>query len=348
MLAETGSAQHAPPAEEALGQVTPLHAPPARGLCPHCSRTFDDHTFIIDTLTVQCPDHEQSPVVDWLRPAEELDSIPAFAHDHATLLGTQFDSLDQQEVTDYVMNALASGRGGLVVTPNVDILRQMDMDETYEALVRHASLVLVDGAPLQWASRVSGQGHVDRTPGSTLMVPLAAAAADRGVPMLLLGGRDGAARQAAASLREQFPALDIRWHCPPWGFEKDPAQWHIVEQVVAACQGGIVMCGLGAPKQELVGVRLFAANPRTWFLGVGATIDFTAGMVTRAPGWMQRYGLEWLYRLAVEPRRLFHRYIVDDLPFVARLLSWALRKRFRTHAAAEPAHVAAEPEREVA
>lgn len=348
MLAKSGSAQHAPPAEKAMGQVTPLHAQPARGLCPHCSRTFDDHTFIIDTLTVQCPDHEQTMLVDWVQPPQEPEAVSVSTHPQSTLLGTRFDSLDQQSVADHIMRALATSQGGLVVPTNVDVLRLMALDEKYEELVHHASLVLVDGAPLQWAARMSGQGHVDRTPGSTLMLPLAAAAAGHGRPMLLLGGRDGAAEQAASALRDEVPGLDVRWHCPPWGFENDPVQWRIVEEHVEACRGGLVMCGLGAPKQELVGMRLLAANPDTWFLSVGATIDFTAGMVTRAPEWMQHWGLEWLYRLAIEPRRLFRRYIVDDLPFVAKLLSWAVRKRFRAPAAIEPAETTPVLEREVA
>ncbi len=302
--------------------VTPV------GRCPHCGLCLDDHVFRIDTLQVECPkDHDQRPLFEWLQPGTDLDAIPAFAHAHSTVLGTRFDSLDQDGVVSYIANAIAMGHGGWVVTPNVDILRQMASSAPLESLLNHATLLLVDGAPVEWAAHMSGQGSVHRTPGSSLMLPLAAAAEQHGIPMLLLGGRDHAGDLAAAGLREKYPRLDVRWHCPPLGFEHDERLWREVEDAVASCDGGIVMCGLGAPKQELVASRLLAAYPRTWFLGVGATIDFTAGMVSRAPAWMQRVGLEWLFRLAVEPRRLFHRYIVDDLPFVARLLSWAVRTR---------------------
>lgn len=310
------------------GASAPIASP--RGICPECFRLFEEHTYRSETLQVQCPDRQaQRPLSDWLESQSDLDPIPAFRHDRSTVLGTRFDSLDHEAVVAYVLDAIAIGHGGWVVTPNVDILRLMANNPAYKSLVHHATLVLVDGAPVQWAARMSGQAFVHRTPGSTLMLPLAAAAAQRGVPLLLLGGRDGAGERAAAVLLEAYPQLDVHWHCPPVGFENDRAEWREVERVVALCTPGIVMCGLGAPKQELVASRLLACNPGTWFLGVGGTIDFTAGMVSRPPEWIQQTGMEWLYRLLVEPRRLFHRYVIDDLPFAARMFSWAIRTRAR-------------------
>lgn len=213
------------------------------------------------------------------------------------------------------------------MTPNVDILRLAAQDPDFGRLIRRASLLLVDGAPLEWAGRISGQPHVRRTPGSSLMMPLAREAAEREVPLLLLGGRPGAGETAAAAMRESMPALDVRWHCPPFGFEQDPFEWRRSQEAVAQSTGGIVMCGLGAPKQEYVMSRLIEDFPDTWFLGIGGSIDMTAGYVRRAPGWMQTSGIEWLWRLGVEPRRLFRRYVIEDMPFAASLMSWALRER---------------------
>lgn len=303
--------------------------------CPYCGRTFADNTCLPDTMRIGCPDDGgQHPSSQRLEACSALDPIRGVRHTRLTVLDTRFDSLDQDGVVTFILDAIALRHGGWVVTPNVDILRLMATDPAYKSLVDNATLVLVDGAPVQWAARISGHSSIHRTPGSTLMLPLAAAAAQRGVPLLLLGGREGAGECAAAALQALYPDLDVRWHCPPLGFEDDEEHWAAVERVVAQCDEGIVMCGLGAPKQELVASRLLATNPRTWFLGVGATIDFTAGMVSRAPAWMQQAGVEWLYRLLVEPRRLFRRYVVDDLPFAARLLSWAIRERAgRTQAA---------------
>ena len=243
------------------------------------------------------------------------------------ICGIDFDDLDGQGVVEVVADALRAGRGGWVVTPNVDILRQLVADPQMSALVGRASLVIVDGAPVQWAGRIAGHPGVQRAPGASLAVPLAQVARDQDRPMLLLGGRPGAGEQAAANLKAEIPGLRVDEHCPDYGFENDPVRWDAVREAVRANAGGIVLCGFGYPKQELVMARLADEFPDTWFLGIGGTIDFLGGMVSRAPEWMQAAGVEWMYRLAVEPKRLARRYLVDGIPFAGRMLVWAAKER---------------------
>lgn len=252
--------------------------------------------------------------------------------DRVQICGVLFDDLDTQGVVDVVADSLGSGRGGWIVTPNVDILRQLVADPEMAALVGRATLVIVDGAPVQWAGRIAGHPRVHRAPGASLAWPLAQVARDLDRPMLMLGGRPGAGEQAAARLMTAVPGLRVDDHCPDFGFEDDPQRWAAVRHAVAANAGGVVLCGFGYPKQERVMARLAEEFPQTWFLGIGGTIDFLAGMVPRAPEWMQAAGFEWVYRLSVEPKRLARRYLVDGIPFAGRMLVWAAKERQQTAA----------------
>lgn len=233
-----------------------------------------------------------------------------------------------------VLDAIEAGRGGHIVTPNVDILAAARRSRALRAVVGAADLVTADGAPLVWASRVAGTPLPERVAGSDLVWSLSEAAAQRGLRIALLGGTpDDAARpteRAARVLETRYPGLKVvgAW-CPPMGFDRDAALWNDLAERLAAAAPDLVYVGLGFPKQELVAVRLRATAPRTWFLGCGASIDFIAGYRRRAPKWMQRTGTEWLFRMCSEPRRLVRRYLRDDLPEAARLLAEAARDRRR-------------------
>jgi N-acetylglucosaminyldiphosphoundecaprenol N-acetyl-beta-D-mannosaminyltransferase len=249
------------------------------------------------------------------------------------IFGVQFDTLDQAGVVGTIMSELRAGRGGWVATPNVDILRQLKADPELARLVAGASLVVVDGAPIEWAGRAAGHGEVPRVAGASVVEPLIKAAARDDVPVLLLGGRPGAGKRAAEVLRGSIPGLRVAEHCPPYGFETDLDRWTELVRAVTACEGGVVLCGFGCPKQERLMAELSLLFPGTWFLGIGGTIDFLAGDVRRAPTWVQRAGFEWAFRLLMEPRRLAHRYLVAGMPFAVRLLAWAARERMQGMAA---------------
>lgn len=238
------------------------------------------------------------------------------------LLGVRFDNLTEDEVVQRIIAGIAAGAGGSVVTPNVDIMRAVSRRADLHALVRSATLVVADGMPLLWAARLRAQPLVARVAGSSLIFSVSAAAARAGVSIFLLGGAPGIAARAGESLRVRFPGLQIAGSsCPPLGFDRDPAALATLQAELEAARPDIVFCGLGFPKQELLAGSMRDALPGAWFIGCGAALAFAAGQVPRAPQWMQRSGLEWVHRLLLEPRRLFRRYIMHDLPFAILLLA---------------------------
>lgn len=254
-----------------------------------------------------------------------------------SLKGIPFDPVTEDGAIARIVDGLGSGTGGRVVTPNVDILRQATVDAALGALVGSADLVLADGMPIVWALRLQGSPVPQRVAGSSLAPRLAAAAADGGVGLFLLGGsKPDTAASAARSLAARFPQLRVGSHFPPFGFERDESERRAIEDALTVFGPCLCLCGLGFPKQDLVAADLLRRFPDYWFLGAGATIDFLAGEFRRAPVWMQRSGLEWVYRLSLEPRRLFGRYIVNDAPFASRLLAGSLVTRWTNRRPAGP------------
>ena len=250
------------------------------------------------------------------------------------LAGVDIHALDQQGVIDYLIDSLAAGRGGWLVNPNIDVLRQIERDPAVRDLVSRATLVVSDGAPVEWAAWIAGTPLPPRVPGSSLIWALSRAAAANGRSIYLLGGAPGIAERAGVALAAAAPGLKVAGaHCPPLGFEDDAARQEEIRRALADANPDIVFCGLGFPKQERLMDQLATAFPRTWFIGSGASLTFAAGEVARAPEWMQRAGIEWVFRLVSEPRRLAKRYLVDDLPYAARLLSRSALERRRRRGA---------------
>lgn len=226
------------------------------------------------------------------------------------------------------MRALDEHRGGLMVTVNLDHIRRCRRDERYRTLVARSELVVADGMPLVWASRVQGTPLPERVAGSNLVWSLCESCAARGRAVYLLGGDPGAADGAKAVLEQKYPGLRIAGtHAPERGFEGDTARMERIEAELRASGADVVFIALGSPKQEYLGERLRAVLPAAWFVGCGITLGFVAGQVKRAPLWMQRTGLEWLHRLIQEPGRLARRYLVDGVPFALALLLGAVRRR---------------------
>jgi N-acetylglucosaminyldiphosphoundecaprenol N-acetyl-beta-D-mannosaminyltransferase len=248
--------------------------------------------------------------------------------------GLDFDALSEEQVRARIIADLADGRGGWVVTPNIDICRRIGKDPAARDLVRGASLVVADGMPLVWAARLYGDPLPERVTGASLIFTLSAAAAAGGWSVYLLGGEPGVPERAAAELARRYPGLKVAGtDAPPPGF--DVAE---VSQRLAAARPDIVFVGLGFPKQERVIAAVAPDLPGAWFIGCGAAIPFAAGALPRAPRWMQQTGLEWAHRLLSEPRRLFRRYLIDDLPYAARLLiGAAVTPKISASSAAGPA-----------
>jgi N-acetylglucosaminyldiphosphoundecaprenol N-acetyl-beta-D-mannosaminyltransferase len=256
------------------------------------------------------------------------------AFDRVHLDGTGFDRITESEVVAVVRDALTSGRGGRIITPNIDILRQAQVNGRVKAYLDDADLIVADGMPLVWASRLSGTPLPERVAGSSLIWSLSEGLGRDGRSIFVIGGNpatpqepNGASR-AAARLAAHSPGLRVAGTlCPEYGFERDRAVFAEFRAAVRAAEPDLVFVGLGFPKQEKIITRLRADLPRAWFIGCGAAVNFVAGDIDRAPRWMQRTGLEWAHRLGAEPRRLAGRYLRHDAPYALRLLAFAATRR---------------------
>lgn len=264
-------------------------------------------------------------------PAVTRPSAPPASPPTIDLCGVPLHALTLAGAADHIIAALNAGRGGWVVTPNLDILRRLVKDRGFADLCARATLRLADGMPLVWASRLQRTPLPERVAGSDLIWTLTARAAAAGRSVYFLGGNPGAADGAARELRRRHPGLRIAGvESPPLGFESCGPYMDGLRRRLAAASPDIVYVALGSPKQERVIDILRADLPRAWFLGIGISFSFVTGEVRRAPRLMRRLGLEWAHRLAQEPRRLAKRYLVDGLPFAAVLIARAAARAGRS------------------
>ena len=231
------------------------------------------------------------------------------------------------EALDAIERLVESGAGGSIFTPNVDHIVLAEDDPDFREAYAQASVVLVDGMPVLWASRLLGDPLPEKVSGADLVEPLLRRAAARGWRTYLLGGEPGAAREAMERLAARGPV-------PPVvgiddgrvALEDTPEQRAVVARVAAA-RPQLLLVATGAPKQERWILRNRAALGPVVAAGIGAGLDFLAGQKRRAPAWMSRVGLEWAYRLSQEPGRLWRRYLLNDPRFLAIL--WREHRRRR-------------------
>ena len=235
----------------------------------------------------------------------------------ATIAGVRIDARSFDEVVDEIVaHARAGGAPAYVVTPNTHHVTLLQSDAKFRRIYDQAFLVVPDGVPLLWAGKLLGEPLSGRVNGTDLFEALCAKAAQDGLRVFLLGGREGAAEAARAVLEARNPGLNVcGTYCPPLGFEADPAECVRILARIEAARPHLLFVGLGAPKQEywMYDNRLRLTVPMS--LGIGVSFEFVGGIVQRAPVWMQRAGLEWFYRLVSEPRRMWKRYLVCNVVF---------------------------------
>lgn len=240
-----------------------------------------------------------------------------------------FDALTQQQVVDAVRKDWAAGRGGSITPVNVDVARAAARDAGLADLIARASLVVADGMPLVWAARIQGDPLPERVAGSSLIFALCEAAAADGKAVYLFGGADGIPDRAGEALVAQFGDLRIAGTLSPdFGFDRSREGMRRAVAALVGAAPDLVFVGLGFPRQERLIEALHDELPGAWFLACGGGIAMAAGAVRRAAPLTQRLGLEWLHRLALEPRRLARRYLRDDLPFALALVARSVVRRF--------------------
>ena len=238
------------------------------------------------------------------------------------------DQLTFREALDAIAAMIEGGQGGTVFTPNVDHVVMADHDERFRNAYAAASLSLVDGMPVLWAARLLGLRLPEKISGSDLVWPLLERAEQRQWRVYILGGAPGVGAKAAERLKERFPRIALVGVDAPRIDMDAPAETRTgVLESVRAARPDLVLVALGAPKQELWIAEAASELRPAVLLGIGAAVDFIAGTARRAPPWLSAAGLEWLYRLAREPRRLWKRYLLRDPEFALIVLRQARRSR---------------------
>ncbi len=226
----------------------------------------------------------------------------------------------------------ADGRGYLTAAA-VNLVMSASEDPDVRAATVGATLAVPDGQPLVWALHALGSTRATRIYGPDLMAGFCSRAAVNGTPIYLYGGRSNDALSLLERrLRERFPGIAIAGGYSPPFRPLTAAEEDAVIDRINSSEGAVVWVGIGQPKQELWMQRLRPRLHAPLLVGVGAAFDFHAGLVSQAPAWMQRNGLEWTYRLAREPRRLWRRYARYNPRFIigfARQYGRHLRARRR-------------------
>jgi N-acetylglucosaminyldiphosphoundecaprenol N-acetyl-beta-D-mannosaminyltransferase len=209
----------------------------------------------------------------------------------------------------------------LIVGPNAQLVTLAACDRQFAEALQAADLSVPDGISVVLASRLLRQPIPERVTGGDLMERLCAEAARYGFSVFFLGGLPGAAAAAAASLRRRYPALRIAGtYCPPRGFERDSMESAHIRQLITDAAPDLLCVAFGAPKQEIWMHENCPSLPIGAAIAVGAALDTQAGLRTRAPQWTHALGMEWLYRLIREPKRLWRRYLFGNTQFLLLVL----------------------------
>ncbi len=238
------------------------------------------------------------------------------------------DAVDLSGALATIESLIATRTGGTVFTPNVDHIVMSESDERFRRAYQAVSLSLVDGTPVVWAARLLGRPLPEKVSGSDLILPLMERAAARHWRVFLLGGAPDSAATAATRLTERFSELNIVGiDAPRIDLGSPIDERREVAARVAATKPDLVLVAFGAPKQEVFCAETIDLLAPAVLVCIGAGLDFVAGVARRAPAWMSRAGLEWLYRLAHEPRRLAGRYLIRDPQFLLILVRQLMGKQ---------------------
>ncbi len=233
-----------------------------------------------------------------------------------------------------------------IVGPNAHLVTLAEKDDRFAEAMQAADLAVPDGISVVMASRLLRAPIPERVTGGDLMERLCAEASHFGFRVFFLGGLPGAAPMAAHNLRARYQGLNVcGTYCPPPGFESNPTELARIRSLVNAARADLLCVAFGAPKQEIWMQENRGQLRVGAILPVGAAFDTQAGLRRRAPKWIQRLGMEWFFRLAMEPRRLWRRYLPGNAEFILLVLrQWARERLSDARKAARDADGAITPE----
>lgn len=241
------------------------------------------------------------------------------------LLNTYVNNVDMDEALLSIDEMIFSETKHYVVAINVDVVMKIENDCYLKKITDNADMVLVDGKPLVWIAKWHKHPVKEKISGSDLVPRLCKHSRDKRYRIFIIGGKDGVAEQAKKNLEKQFLGINIvGTYAPPVGFEKDKVELEKINTMISNAHPDLLIACFGCPKQEKWIYENYKEYDAKVSICAGATVDFLAGSVKRAPVWMSEHGLEWFYRFLMEPKRMFKRYFIDDLKIVK--LIWKYRK----------------------
>lgn len=239
-------------------------------------------------------------------------------------MNTEIDNLTMQETLQAINQLIQENKSAYVVTPNVDHIVQLETNRELQEVYKNAALILTDGKPLLWVANWYGTPIKEKISGSDLFPLLCNMAAVKGYKMFFLGAAEGVAKRAAENLTMKYKGLQVvGTYSPPFGFENNKNEMDKIKNMIKASKPDILIVGLGCPKQEKFMYHHCKELGVPISLGLGASFDFEAGNIKRAPRWMANHGLEWLFRITQDPRRMAKRYLVND----RKILGLAIKYR---------------------
>lgn len=215
---------------------------------------------------------------------------------------------DWTELKQKLTRYFATGNGFALATLNMDHLVKLQTDRDFRHAYAEQDIIVADGNPIVWMSQIAGQ-PVELQPGSDLIYPIARLCAEMGIPIALVGGREESLTRAAAVLRDEVPKLEIAYqHAPAMGFVPGGGEAEGILQAVEASGARLCFVALGAPKQEVFAAYGRQIAPKVGFVSIGAGLDFLSGDQVRAPLWVRKMAMEWLWRMVNNPSRMVERY----------------------------------------
>lgn len=239
-------------------------------------------------------------------------------------MNSYIDNVTREEALKHIEECIENRTIGHVITPNVDQIVRIETDSYFKQIVENAELLLVDGTPLVWIAKLYRRPFKEKICGSDLFPDLCELAVRKKYSIFLLGAAEGVADKAACNIIEKYPKIKIAGtYSPPYGFEKNQNEIDKINNILLNSKADMLIVGLGVPKQDIFIYENMKKYQIPLSFSFGAVIDFEAGVQKRAPKWINRIGMEWLYRLLDNPSRMFKRYIIDDMKIFR--LAWKYR-----------------------
>ncbi|MEY8337975.1 WecB/TagA/CpsF family glycosyltransferase [Lachnospiraceae bacterium 62-35] len=238
-------------------------------------------------------------------------------------LNTYVDSMTMDEAVERIDELIEAEKNAYIVTPNLDHIVMLEKDKEFVEVYKNADMILTDGKPLIWLSRLMGNPIKEKISGSDYFPLMCQKAAQKGYCIFILGAGKGVAKKAAENLVKKTPGLQIvGTYSPPLGFEKDRTELERISDMVREAAPDILAVSLGSPKGEKFIYHHLKEYGIPLGISIGATVDFEAGTVRRAPRWMSECGLEWLFRITQDPGRLIKRYWKDAVCMIPIMLKY--------------------------